>query len=121
MIAAAVLTVAFLSCGTDHEGLPTSFEFTPPPVPVDVAASGLPGETLVTWGYGDPGIVGEYRVYYYYEDYGMIELVGTTTETLYHDEGLVPNVEYCYVVSAVDSNGLEGYRSETACATPTID
>ena len=35
----------------------------------------------------------------------------------YEDTGLVGHVQYCYVVSAVDTFGMEGYRSGVECAT----
>lgn len=120
-VLAVLLAVSFLACGADHDNLPTAFECSPPPVPVDLSATVQSGEVLLAWGHADPGIVSEYRVYYFYEAYGMIEFIGSTTEMQYRDDDLVPNVEYCYVVSAVDTNGLEGYRTESLCAVPPID
>ena len=62
------------------------------------------------------GSIEEFRIYYYYEAYDLIELVGTSSTTNFNDTQLVGNLTYCYKVSAVDTTGLEGHRSETVCA-----
>jgi hypothetical protein len=108
-----------LGCSKEHQDLPTSFAFDPPPTPTNFDVVGGPYEAVLTWDYPpeEMGALKEFRVYYYYEIYGMVELIGTTHETSYTDAQLVGNLIYCYRVSAVDTTDLEGYRTQTVCDT----
>ena len=114
-----VVFVAFLSvgCSEEHKDLPTSFIYDPPSVPLDLQVTGGNQQAVLTWDYPseEMGSIEEFRVYYYYEAYGLLELIGTTNSTNYTDTQLVGNLNYCYRVSAVDTTGLEGYRTETVC------
>jgi hypothetical protein len=113
------LSMLLCSCGKDHEGLPTGFAYNPLPTPEDleVAPGAGPESLVISWSYPPEhiGAVKEFRIYYYYEIYDMVELAGTGTGTSYTDTKLIGNVEYCYVVSAVDSSGLEGWRTAPVC------
>lgn len=111
--------VCTVSCGKDHEGLPTGFVYDPPPTPGDFCATAGVEQVQLSWSYpvGSLPAIQEFRIYYYYSLYDMVELVGTTADTEYTDTRLIGNVEYCYRVSAVDTSGLEGYRTESACVT----
>lgn len=118
LISAILLMVITAGCSKDHSDLPTGFIYDPPSVPTDLDVTG--GAELASLSWDFPGEeldeISEFRIYYYYEYYGIQELIGTTTETSYVDSFLVGNLQYCYQVSAVDSTGLEGYRTEAECA-----
>jgi len=112
------LALSVLSCGAEHTDLPTGFRYLPPPTPADLTVEGGTEECIVRWTYPAEGMpsLEEFRVYYYLEAYGLLELVGTTTDTEYVDSLLIGNLSYCYAVSAVDTSGLEGWRAGPACA-----
>ena len=114
VVSVAVLTVG---CGKEHEDQPTSFNYDPPSDPLDFEVTGGNQQSIMNWDYPPEEIGGieEFRVYYYFESYGIIELVGTSSATNYTDTQLVGNLTYCYQVSAVDTNGLEGNRTEAIC------
>ncbi len=116
LIAAAAAALA--SCSNEHGTEPGPFEFDAPPMPTNlVVTPGVETATL-SWEYppGRMGELEEFRVYYYFPTFDAVELAGTTTDTVYVDEKLVGNVEYCYKVSAVDTVGMEGWRSGEECA-----
>ena len=116
LVAAAGLLA--VSCGKDHGTEPGPFEFDDPPVPVDLTVTSGPGSVTVEWSYpaGELGRVEEFRVYYWVEAFDAVELAGTTPTNSFVDSRLVGNLEYCYMVSAVDTSGMEGYRSGPECA-----
>lgn len=105
------------ACAKDHTDLPTGFTYDPPPTPTGLSVADGGESATVSWEYPSEsmGALGEFRVYYYYELYEMMELIGTTTETSFIDSLLVGNLYYCYSVSAVDTAGLEGWRAESVC------
>ncbi len=113
------VSIAILAagCSKEHENLPTGFIYDPPSVPFDLQVTGGNEQAVLTWDYPseEMGSIEEFRIYYYYEAYDLIELVGTSSTTNFTDTQLVGNLSYCYRVSAVDTTGLEGYRSETVC------
>lgn len=115
----AIAMVCLVSCSKDHEGLPTGFVYDPPPTPSDFQATAGVEEVQLSWSYPTESLstLREFRVYYYYSIYDVVELVGTTTDTEFTDTQLIGNVEYCYRISAIDTSGLEGWRTETQCAT----
>jgi len=113
-----VLAVAAASCGKDHGSQPAPFDFDYPPTPVDVTATAGVEQATISWSYpaGSRDLIEEFRLYYYVEVYDAVQLIATLTDTFYVDSRLVGNLEYCYKVSAVDTNGIEGWRSDPACA-----
>jgi len=113
-----VLMTLLVSCGTDHENLPTAFEYTPPPTPTNFVVTGGGERSTLTWHYDADAraAIMEFKVYEYYPLYDMIDSIGTTTDTLYVDSLLVGNLSYCYKISAVDKTGLEGWRTGHECA-----
>ena len=94
-----------------------TFEYVPPPTPANVTAAGGEEQSVVSWSYPDDAraSVGEFNVYQYFPPYDVLELIGTTTDTFYVDSLLIGNLNYCYKVSAVDTTGLEGWRSAAVC------
>ncbi len=114
-----IAMVCFVSCSKNHEGLPTGFVYEPPPTPSDFQATAGVEQVQLSWDYPAESLptLLEFRVYYYYSIYDMVELVDTTTDTEYTDTRLIGNVEYCYRVSAVDTSGLEGWRTASQCVT----
>lgn len=114
------ISVALLAvgCGNEHTDLPTGFIYDPPSVPLDLQVTGGNQQAVLNWDYPseEMGSIREFRIYYYYEIYDLIELVGTTSATNFTDMQLVGNLNYCYCVSAVDTTGFEGHRTGTVCA-----
>jgi hypothetical protein len=119
----ALYIVVFLvlitaSCGNDHGQQPAPFNIDPPARPTGLTVTPGPGEAMVEWGYagGDLDLVSEFRIYYYFDVIGEAEFIAATTDTFFLDSQLVGNLEYCYTVSAVDTNGIEGWRASAECA-----
>ena len=106
-----------LSCSNEHGTEPGTFDFAAPPTPENVTVVSGVETATISWDYpaGRMGEIEEFRVYYYFPSFAAVELAGTTTGTVYVDTKLVGNVEYCYKVSAVDTLGLEGWRSDEKC------
>lgn len=117
LMSGILLMVLTIGCSKDHSDLPTGFIYDPPSVPTDLDVVGGAELATLSWDFPSEEMDGisEFRIYYYYELYGIQELIGTTTETTYVDSFLVGNLEYCYQVSAVDTTELEGYRTEAEC------
>lgn len=114
----AALVALCVSCSEDHQDLPTGFAYSPPATPTGLTVVGGEEQATISWSYpaSDRAAVGEFRVYEYYETYDMIDLVGTTTDTVFVDSLLIGNLGYCYKVSAVDTAGFEGWRTAGVCA-----
>jgi hypothetical protein len=115
MVSVALLAVG---CSKEHDYLPTSFMYDPPSIPLDLQVTGGNEQAVLNWDYPseEMGSIREFRVYYYFEVYDLVELVDTTSSMTFTDTQLVGNLNYCYQVSAVDTTGLEGYRTEAVCA-----
>lgn len=118
LMSGILLMVLTTGCSKDHSDLPTGFIYDPPSVPTDLDVEGGVELATLSWDFPSEEMdeISEFNIYYYYEVYGIQELIGTTTETSYVDSFLVGNLQYCYQVSAVDTTGLEGYRTEEECA-----
>jgi hypothetical protein len=113
-----VMTAALVSCANDHGTEPGPFDMGEPPTPFDLTVTPGTEQATVSWEYPPEsmGSLKEFRVYYYLAAFDAVELVGTTTDLTYVDTKLVGNVEYCYRVSAVDTLGIEGWRTGEECA-----
>jgi hypothetical protein len=107
-----------ISCGTDHQNLPTGFAYDPPPTPTNLLVVGGEERSTITWSYPATAraSIGEFRIYEYIASYDMLELIGTAADTVFVDSLLIGNLGYCYKVSAVDTSGFEGWRTESECA-----
>lgn len=112
------LAVAAASCASEHGTEPVPFDCEYPPTPVDLTVTAGIEQATLRWSYPDGGreLIEEFRLYYYIKVYDALELIATIGDTMYVDSQLVGNLEYCYRVSAVDTNGIEGWRSEPSCA-----
>ena len=112
------IAALYISCGKDHRDLPTGFVYVPPTTPTNLVVIGGEEMSTITWSY--PAIelasIREFRIYEYIESYDMIQLIGTTTDTVFVDSLLIGNLGYCYKVSAVDAPGFEGWRTGSVCA-----
>jgi len=118
-----MVSVALMAagCGSEHGNLPTGFIYDPPSAPLDLQVTGGNQQAVLSWDYPseEMGRIEEFRIYYYYEVYDLLEQVGTSSTTNFTDTQLVGNLSYCYKVSAIDTTGLEGYRTEGVCAFVT--
>jgi hypothetical protein len=113
-----VLAAALVSCSDDHGTEPEPFDVEAPPMPSDLTVTPGPEQATVSWDYPSESMdtLEEFRIYYYFAAIDAVELAGTTTGLTYVDTKLVGNVEYCYRVSAVDTFGMEGWRTGEECA-----
>lgn len=113
-----VAMAALISCSNDHGTEPAPFDVDTPPTPTDLSVTPGSEQATVAWDYSaeDMATLEEFRVYYYFPAYNVVELAGTTTDLTFVDTKLVGNVEYCYKVSAVDTFGTEGWRTGEECA-----
>lgn len=113
-----VAAAAFVSCSNNHGTEPAPLDVEAPPTPTDLLVSAGSEQATISWDYPSEsmGTLDEFRVYYYFAAYDVVELAGTTTGLTYTDTRLVGNVEYCYKVSAVDTFGIEGWRTDEECA-----
>jgi hypothetical protein len=119
MIALMIVAVAaFVSCSNDHGTEPGPFDVEAPSAPTDLSVTAGTEQATIAWDYdsGSMGALEEFRIYYYFAAFDVVELAGTTTSLIYTDTKLVGNVEYCYKVSAVDTFGMEGWRTDEECA-----
>ena len=118
-IALTVVALAVLvSCSNDHGTEPAPFDVTAPSTPTDLSVTPGSEQATIAWDFpsGEMASLKEFRVYYYFPSYGVVELAVTTTDLTFVDTRLVGNVEYCYKVSAVDTFGMEGWRTGEECA-----
>jgi len=113
-----VIAAVAVSCGKDHGSAPEPFDVVAPPAPFDLAVEPGREQATITWSYqpASRALVDRFRIYYFFEVYDILELIASTADTYYVDERLVGNLRYCYVVSAVDTNGVEGWRTPAVCA-----
>ncbi len=107
-----------VSCGADHRDLPTGFAYDPPAAPTGLVVAGGEEMSTITWSYAaiDRASIREFRVYEYFASYDMMQLIGTTSDTVFVDSLLIGNLDYCYKVSAVDTSNFEGWRTGSVCA-----
>jgi len=121
VIFAVLLVLAGAGCSDEHGNSPTSFNYEPLSAPDNLEAEPGAESITLTWTHS-----GQYREFYIYMMYysgteAVLQPVDTTSSTSSTVGGLVPNLEYCFIVSAVDSSGMEGWRSSEACAVAHSD
>jgi fibronectin type 3 domain-containing protein len=87
-----------------------------PPQPSKPTAEGV-SSTAIKISWTPVTGAAEYKVYRCLTPGGTYEYVDTTKESSYTDKGLTPGTFY-YRITAVDSSGMEGPRSESAYAEP---
>ncbi len=90
---------------------------TPPDTTPPAQVTGLTATTVsssqidLSWNANSESDLDHYNIY------RDGTLIGTTTATTYSDSGLSPETTYTYEVSAVDTAGNEGTKSDPASAT----
>lgn len=85
--------------------------------PSGVRARGHNEEVRITWQRAFGAV--EYKVMRSSQPGGPYELVGTTKDLIFVDQGLENFVDYYYVVHAVTIDGKESAPSEVVVGTPT--
>ncbi|MBN1165256.1 MAG: fibronectin type III domain-containing protein [Candidatus Krumholzibacteriota bacterium] len=113
-----ISTVFTIACSNEHGDSPTAFKYDPPASPTDLTATDGVGEIDLQWNY-PPSLMGEisgFIVYYHVAMYGILEPIDTVENvTSFKDENLPYNYRFCYLVSALDTSGLEGWRMGPVC------
>jgi hypothetical protein len=127
-----IVIIAFFlgGCSDDHGTSPASFNYDALSAPDSFKIT--PGSYSLTlnWHYSSENVAltKEFLIYaVYYTEYGeYLDPVDTVAanvgQTDYVDTNsrLFGNAEYCYVLSAVDSSGIEGWRTETKCGITLV-
>ncbi|THB71955.1 MAG: hypothetical protein D6B28_06490, partial [Gammaproteobacteria bacterium] len=88
-----------------------------PPESLGISLISEGSALLLSWQDSIP-VPAEYRVYRSIIPAGPYQLVGTTTESTWLDEGLINESNYYYVVVAVDAIGNESLYSNEVSAAP---
>ncbi|MBD3178696.1 MAG: hypothetical protein GF417_03340 [Candidatus Latescibacteria bacterium] len=111
-----VLILASFGCSDEHGESPVAYSYQALSTPEDLEAE--PGSESISLTWNHSGEYREFIVYIlYYSGTEMVhQPVDTTASTSSIIGDLVPNLEYCFSVSAVDSSGMEGWRSDEVCA-----
>lgn len=99
---------------TDSAPITVQIGITPPSTPTGLSAAVNGSAIQLSWNAA--GAVGgstmaSYRIYR-----NGLPFSSSGLTTFVNLEGVVPGVQYCYTVSAVDSMGLESPQSAAACA-----
>jgi len=92
----------------------------PPPVPENVQAQLGNSSVTLSWQISEPSRVSKYRVYTAREADASFNLADSTTDTSITLDGLVPNRDYAFAVSAVTTGNVEGERSTPLVATVSL-
>ncbi len=123
-----VIILFFLGgCSDEHGTSPTSFEYEALPAPGNFEITSGSYSLTLSWDYSPENIAlaKEFFVYVVdpYQYGGNIYPVDTLTVAEYNTskgctfDKLAANMEFCFVVSAVDLSGIEGRRAEAECGT----
>lgn len=103
-----------LESGLSNAASATTLDATPPTAPQDLVATPVGTERIdLGWSPSDDPETGVAE-YWVFRDGSQ---VGTTTQTVFQDDGLAPATEYAYFVVAVNGGGLESQPSTTAIAS----
>jgi len=93
----------------------TLADLTPPSKPKNVSLLATPNSITVDW---DPATDNVAVDYYVIKSFGAV--IGTTTDTSFVLEGLVPETEYHVAVRAVDIVGTRGLKVHNWVTTPAV-
>ena len=100
--------------GFCEEACATTLEPTEAATPTNLTAEALNGSSIfLAWDYVEEAA--SYNVYQ-----GTELIASELTNTMYTVNGLTPETEYCFSVTAVNKLG-ESDKSESACATTLVD
>ncbi len=104
------------ACSNEHGDSPAAFLFEAPDPPTELEVTPGENEMTLDWSYPDilMNEVSEFRIYYY-NMYGIWELIGKTKNRSHVHDRLIGDMEYCYKVSAVNLDGNEGWRTKIIC------
>ncbi len=103
----------------ENNNTATSYIGQMPPPRFLVATAALEKEAIWLDWEPETGGVDGYRIYRSTSLGGSYEAVGDTTESRYIDRDLLAGKRYYYVVTALDSFGVESAYSDEASAVPT--
>lgn len=121
LITIALMTFSLLctaSCSSDHGDSPAAFEFEVPQTPTGLTVSSPAGfQAHLEWDYPSELMddISGFNVYIDYGGYYELELIATVMTTSCNVEDLMGNLVYCFRVSAVGLDGLEGWRTDSVC------
>jgi len=120
-LCAIILVILAGGCSEEHGSSPTAYKYDALSSPESLEAEPGPESISLSWDHS--GDYREFIVYivYYSGPEELYQPVDTTTGMSCTVGELVPNLEYCFAVSAVDSSGVEGWRTKPACAVAHSD
>jgi len=124
----AVIVLFLLSgCSDEHGTSPASIEYEALPAPENFEITSANYSLTLSWDYSPNKITLTKEFFVYVVDPnqygGVIYPVDTLTVADYNVskgctfDKLAANMEFCFVVSAVDLSGIEGWRAEAECGT----
>ncbi|HEX9916485.1 MAG TPA: fibronectin type III domain-containing protein, partial [candidate division Zixibacteria bacterium] len=121
IILALLISMCLLGCSRKIKNPVSDYgEMEAPPTPQSVIVLVGDSKVELNWEVSDSSKVERFKIYR--SDTSSITpfLIDSCFGFSYVSRGLKNGKEYFYQVSAVDSNGFEGYRSETVSATPNL-
>ena len=127
-----IVIISFFTggCSDEHGISPVSFNYNALAAPDSFKVTQGNYSLTLTWHYSSESLALT-KEFLIYSDHGRgyfeyispvdtVDAIDGNTDYTAINSMLVPNVEYCYVVSAVDSNGMEGWRTEVKCGVALI-
>jgi len=118
LVAAFTFVFLMMGCLENIEEVPLELPAQEIGIPSGLKAEVSDGSITVSWKPVEEA--SKYKVYRSSEERTDWTGIAETTDTSYTDDGLINGRVYLYSVSAVSSDGLEGGRSESISAIPTI-
>lgn len=91
-----------------------------PEIPRNLATAVGDGQVNLSWSVTEPAKIARYIIYRGDTASSGPQIIDSTAQTSYVDEGLRNGLRYFYLVSAVNSSGLEGRLSNPVSATPNL-
>jgi len=114
-------------CSEEHGGSPTSFNYEELPAPENFEITAGTYCLTLSWDYSPENLALTEKFFVYFVNYTQYGEVLYPIDTLsvsdYIDSEevtyteLAANMEFCFTVSAADSNDMEGWRAEIECGT----
>lgn len=91
-----------------------------PEIPRNLQTAVGDAQVILTWTVNDPAKIARYLIYRGDTASLTPQIIDSTTQRTYTDNGLRNGARYVYAISAVNSSGLESRPSAPVTATPNL-